>query len=263
MSEFAEVCEHAARLGGQVLLDWTHKFHVEEKGPADLVTEADLASQEVIRQFIAETYPDHAFLGEEDRPTTDEIDAILSADRPVWIVDPLDGTTNYAHRVPHYCVSVAIAQQQKVLAGSVFNPTADECFTAAKGQGARLNGEAIRVSAVERPSEALIALSFPAQFRRASADVDALFGSFEVAQSVRRSGSAALNLCYVAAGRYDAYWATTTNAWDVAAGCCIATEAGAVLTALDGSKFHLKTPAPAVAATERLSHQLIDLLSVT
>ncbi len=263
MSDLIEVCEKAARLGGRVLLDWADRFHVKEKGPADLVTEADLASQEVIRQFIRESYPAHKFLGEEDRPTPEQIKGILAMEQPVWVVDPLDGTTNYAHRLPHFCVSVAVAHQQEVLAGAVFNPASDECFTAARGNGAFLNGKAIWASSVEQLSEALVAMSFPPRFRRESADTDTLLCLLERAQSVRRSGSAALNLCNLAAGRYDAYWARTTSAWDVAAGCCIASEAGATVTALDGSEFNLTQPAPMVAATEQLSRQLIDLLQLT
>jgi myo-inositol-1(or 4)-monophosphatase len=261
MADLVEVCEEAARLGGGVLLEWIGRFKVREKGPADLVTEADLASQKSIRGLLADRFPDHDFLGEEDAPAADAIAEQVRSDRFVWIVDPLDGTTNYAHGDPHFCVSVAVVQDNTTLAGAVLKPATDECFTAQRGCGARLNGQPIHSSDVENLGQALVGLSFPPQFRRDSAEVEDLFRVMEATQAVRRSGSAALNLCYVAAGRYDAYWATKTNAWDVAAGCLIVEEAGGVVTALNGSPFDLAAPWPIAAATPALSRQLIQTLA--
>ena len=147
------------------------------------------------------------------------------------------------------------------LRDTVFNPVMDECFVATRNGGARLNGNPIRASGVDDLSQALVVMSFPPRFQPNEREVDALFQMFARAQSIRRLGSAALNMCYLAAGRCDAYWATSTSAWDVAAGCCIAQEAGAIVTALDGSEFQLTTPTPAVAATAPLSRQLIATLA--
>ncbi|MDH3718463.1 MAG: inositol monophosphatase [Planctomycetota bacterium] len=264
MSELVDVCESLARLGGDVLRRWEGRFRVREKGPADLVTEADLESQEAIRARVAELYPDDLFVGEEDAGQADAAQAAKTwanaSDRIVWIVDPLDGTTNYAHGVPHYGVSVAATRGGEVLAGAVYNPTADECFTAESSGAARLNGQPIRVSGIERLSEALVAASIPSVVQRDSAEVTNLLNVLESAQSFRRSGSAALNMCYVAAGRYDAYWATETKAWDVAAGWLIVERAGGVVRGLDGGRFQLKVPTPLAAATQSLSDQLVALM---
>src|SRR5687768_15961356 len=141
MHDYLTVCESAARAGGAVLLDWIDRFAVREKGPADLVTEADLASQNTIRDLLLSTFPDHAFLGEESSE--------LPEDKPYrWIVDPLDGTTNYVHQVPQYAVSVALTHQGKLLVGTVYDPVSQECFTAAAGKGAWLNGRRLEVSRI-------------------------------------------------------------------------------------------------------------------
>ncbi|MBI3462818.1 MAG: inositol monophosphatase, partial [Planctomycetes bacterium] len=218
MPEYIKICEEAARAGGAVLLDWAGRFSAREKGPSDLVTEADLASQEIIRQRLLTAFPDHAFLGEED-----EIRQIDDG-RPRWIVDPLDGTMNYVHGVPDYSVSVALVHQGQTLAGTVFNPVTRECFTAASGQGAFLNGARLRTSGVTSTAQALVAMSFAPRVRRDSPDVARFIEAIEACQGLRRMGSAALNLAYVAAGRYDAYWTTNTKAWDVAAGILLIRE---------------------------------------
>ncbi|NIP86101.1 MAG: inositol monophosphatase [Planctomycetales bacterium] len=267
MSELVNVCESLARLGGDVLRRWEGRCRVQEKGPADLVTEADLASQEALRDRLAQLYPEDLFLGEEDlQPSSGCAVAktadLLSAagDSRVWIVDPLDGTLNYAHGVPHYAVSVAATRRGEVLAAAVYNPAAQECFTAGQSAPALLNGEPIRVSRVERLSDALVAASIPSVVRRDSVDVDRLLNVLERVQSFRRSGSAALNMCYVAAGRYDAYWAADTQVWDVAAAWLIVQRAGGVVRGLDGGPLRLELPTPLVAATSALSDRLWQLL---
>jgi myo-inositol-1(or 4)-monophosphatase len=264
MSELVDVCESLARLGGDVLRRWEGRFRVREKGPADLVTEADVESQEAIRARVAELYPDDLFVGEEDAGQADGERAAETwanaSDRIVWVVDPLDGTTNYAHGVPHYGVSVAATRGGEVLAGAVYNPAADECFTASSTGTAQLNGQPIRVSGTEQLSDALVAGSIPTGLRRDSAEASKLLNVLERAQSFRRSGSAALNMCYVAAGRYDAYWATETKAWDIAAGWLIVERAGGVVKGLDGGRFQLEVPQPLAAATQSLSDQLVALM---
>ena len=144
MNEFLKNCEAAARAGGQVLLDWIGHFDTREKARFDMVTDADLASQEVVRGMLLAAYPDHGFLGEEGLPSG-------NADAEYrWVVDPLDGTTNYIHQIPHYCTSVGLERRGELMCGAVYDPILKECFTAAAGQGAFLNGRRISVSKVDR-----------------------------------------------------------------------------------------------------------------
>ena len=142
MSDYIIACEKAVRAGGAVVQDWIDRFEVREKGPADLVTQADLASQETIRRTILELFPDHRLVAEEDERIVDP----PARTEYRWIADPLDGTTNYVHRVPHYCVSLALERGGELLVGAVYDPNRDECFTAAAGEGAFLNGQPIRTS---------------------------------------------------------------------------------------------------------------------
>ena len=155
MNDYLAVCERAARAGGQVLMDWVGRFAAREKGPSDLVTDADLASQEVIRSILKSSFPTHGFVGEEGGPKG-PVDAEFC-----WYVDPLDGTTNYVHQIPHYCVSIALARREVLLCGTVFDPISQECFTAQQGGGAFLNGKEIRVSDVKEMQSAVAAASFP------------------------------------------------------------------------------------------------------
>ncbi len=260
MTSLVEVCEQAARMAGQVLLDWADRFEVREKGPSDLVTQADIEAQSVIRRYVSDRFPNHGFLGEEDSPTPTEITSALDSGEFVWLVDPLDGTTNYAHQVPHYCVSVAVANQNQVAAGCIYSPRTDECFRAAVGEGAFLNEQRIQTSEVDRLEQSLVAISFPPRLTKESEEFDDLLRLFNNSHAVRRMGSAALNLCYVASGRFDAYWATKTKIWDVAAGLLIVREAGGTVSALDGREFRLDNPRPAATATPNLNRQLVQLL---
>jgi myo-inositol-1(or 4)-monophosphatase len=239
------------------LVAWAEKFTAREKGPSDLVTEADLASQEVVRRVVLGAFPEHEFLGEEGpRPTPGKAEYR-------WIVDPLDGTTNYAHRVPHYAVSVALEHRGKVVAGVVYDPTAEECFAAAAGQGATLNGRPIRASRVTEMSQALVAASFSSRVDASSPEISQFVAALLSFQGVRRTGSAALNMCYVACGRFDAFWALTTNAWDVAAGWLIVAEAGGAVTHADGQPLTLARPHPAASATPELHEQFLELLRLS
>jgi len=253
MPDYISICEQAARAGGQVLRDWAGRFSVRQKGPADLVTEADFASQETIREILLCQFPEHGFIGEEGSAT--QTDAEFR-----WIVDPLDGTTNYVHGLPQYAVSIALAQGENLLAATIYDPSADECFTAMAGGGAWLNGRRIGASSVADPSEALVAVSLPAKVRREGPEIalftDVLLGT----QAVRRMGSAALNLAYVAAGRLDASYATDTKAWDVAAGFLLVREAGGVVTALDGAPVELFRPRFLASANAGLHEKLLPLV---
>lgn len=255
MAQFLSKCEEAARAGGQVLLDWMDHFEVREKGPSDLVTEADLGSQKVIRELLIGAFPGHGFLGEEGADEAGD-----GSYR--WIVDPLDGTTNYAHRLPQFCVSVALEKAGQLVVGTVFDPLSGECFTASAGGGAFLNGRPIRVSGVTQLVNALAAVSFPARVQRGSPLIQDFIEVLLQAQALRRMGSSALNLAYLAAGRLDAYWATDTKTWDVAAGWLLVQEAGGVITGLGGAPCSLSHPHFVAAATTQLHGQMLATLAM-
>ena len=258
MSDFITVCEKAVRAGGAVLLDKMGRVTAREKGRADLVTEADFASQEVIRRMLLEAFPDHAFLGEEDEPG--------KAGGPEgaeyrWIVDPLDGTTNYVHQVPHFSVSLALERSGELVVGGVYDPVADECFLAVAGEGARLNGRPIRTSSVVSLSEALTAVGFPAVVTDGSSDLKLFLAALAACQAIRRTGSAALNMCYVAAGRFDASWSFCTKIWDIAAGVLLIREAGGAVTSPEGGPLVLASGRYVAAANRQLYAEVCALVS--
>ena len=265
MSEFVKVCEEAARAGGAVLMDWRDRFSTRQKAPRDLVTDADLASQTVIRELLLAKFPDHEFLGEEDAAPEDVALGPAGGregQEPFmrWVVDPLDGTTNYVHQLPMFSVSVALQSAEDIVAGAVYDPVADECFTATIGKGTRLNGQSTTTSRCEDLTAALLAASFAANVPRGSLEISRFVEVLHVCQAVRRLGSAALNLGYVAMGRLDGYWASSVKPWDVAAGVLLVREAGGIVTGLDGSPFRLENPHFVAAATPRLHEQLLETL---
>ena len=220
------VCEEAARAGGRVLTEWLDRFTASAKAPGDLVTEADIASQKEIRRIVLGAFPSHGFVGEE--AVAGHAD-VAGGDRPRWIVDPLDGTSNYVHGFPAYCTSVALAHGDELIVGAIYDPVHDECFTARRGCGATCNGRPIGVSGEADVGEALVAVSFPP---RVSPQAQAVADFLAVAphvHAVRRTGSTAINLAYLACGRLDAFWVRRIASWDVAAGLLIASEAGATI----------------------------------
>jgi myo-inositol-1(or 4)-monophosphatase len=253
--DYFRVCDSAVRAGGQVVQDWAGRFDVRKKGPADLVTQADLASQEVVRKTVLGAFPDHCLLGEESEP------GARTSERAEyrWIVDPLDGTTNYVHGVPHYCVSLALERNGRLLVGAVYDPVLDECFSAVDGGGARLNGQPIRVSGVSQASEALAAVGFPYNVQSDAPDLRLFMEMLPRCQAIRRTGSSALNLCYLAAGRFDLYWSYSTHVWDVAAGVLIVREAGGIVTSPDGGEFMLEKASFLAAATPELHASLREV----
>jgi len=257
-SSYSDVCESAVRAAGKVLLENLGRVSVREKGPADLVTEADIAAQEAVRRVVAGAFPSHVLIGEEDQPGMKR-SAPPSEFR--WIVDPLDGTTNYVHQVPHFSVSLALERQGELLVGAVLDPVADECFTAVRGEGAYLNGERVRTSGVSALAQALVAIGFPAVVRPGAPDLRAFLEAVQACQSMRRTGSAALNLAYVAAGRFDACWSFSTKAWDAAAGVLLIREAGGVVTSPDGTPFVLERGHFLGAATVELHRQVQALMA--
>jgi myo-inositol-1(or 4)-monophosphatase len=262
MRQYTEVAEQAARAGGRVLMEWFGRAKIREKGPKDLVTEADTASQRVVRDILLNAFPDHEFVGEEDDPSSDA--ASPQSRNPSalrWIVDPLDGTANYAHGLPGFAVSVGLVRGTEFLAGAVFDPWLDECYVATRGYGAWLNGNRLQVSGCEQLASAMVAVSLPANVERMAPDISRLENMLVVCQSLRRLGSAALNLCYLAAGRMDAYWSTTCKTWDLAAGVLVVSEAGGVVTNVSGGPFDLREPTFAIAATPRLHGEFLRVLA--
>jgi myo-inositol-1(or 4)-monophosphatase len=263
MSDYLDVCLEAARRGGRILLDWQDRFTPREKASRDLVTEADVAAQDAIRDIIRKAFPGHDFLGEEeaaDRKAQglDPIGPRRSQYR--WIVDPLDGTMNYVHKLPGYAVSIALQHEDDILLGVIFDPISQEEFVAVRGQGATLNGRRLQTSGCSRAAEALAAISFPPHVTRDSPEITRFVDVLLACQSVRRMGSAALNLAYVAAGRLDAYMATSVSIWDVAAGLLMVEEAGGSYSAIDGSPLNLERPEFIAAASQPLGHELVGIV---
>ncbi len=250
-----QTAKAAAIVAGEVLISWRGRFSVREKNRHDLVTDADVDAQRAVAQTIALRYPDHALLGEESdhhlRPGENEY---------CWIVDPLDGTTNYVHGFPAWCVSVAVCLGNTLLAAAIFDPVKNELFTAAIGQGADLDGQPLRVSDCESVANALVASSLPATVRHDSPDLRSLVALATTCRGVRRTGSAALNLAYVASGRLDAFTAAQIFPWDVAAGVLLVSEAGGVVTGVRGEPFELYNPHFRAASTPSLHAELGELL---
>ena len=257
--EFSEASREAARLGGDVLLKWLGKTTTREKGPRDLVTQADFESQTVIRNFLSKEFPKHRFEGEESLADQRSVE---QESEHCWIVDPLDGTTNYVHQLRSFAVSIALHQENETIVGTVLDPVLDECYTAVKGQGATLNGTSIRHSGCSELENSLFVVSFARGTQRNDPDALRFLNLLETAGSVRRLGSAALNLCYVACGRTDGYCATSLEKWDVAAGWLIATEAGATLADFTGGELDLEKPHFCLTATPELFAQVKPLLNI-
>ena len=255
MDSWIDVCEKAARAGGGALIEWRGRFATREKAPADLVTDADLASQHIIQQIVATAFPDHEFLGEEQEYSQPD------DERPCWVVDPLDGTTNYVHGYPQFAVSVAVVQHGLPHAGVIYDPLRDECFCAVRNEGAWLNQQPLACSTTEELAAALVGASLPYGVKRDSPDLVALCDVAEHCRGVRRTGSAALNLAYLAAGRQDGYWAHEIKPWDVAAGVLLVEEAGGVVTGAGGEPFDLWNPHFLACATTQLHGQLKPLIT--
>lgn len=214
----------------------------EEKGPGDYVSEVDREAQDAALAIILARHPDHLILAEEDAEEIGAPQATATGSTPLWIVDPLDGTANYLHGHPMSCVSVALAVDGEPIVGVVVQPETGERWWAVAGHGAWKNGRPIRVSTVTRFDRALIGTGFPFKFReKIPAYVMQLGRVLQVTAGVRRAGSAALDLCYLAQGSIDAFWELVLHPWDFAAGFLILREAGGVATRLDGSKMTLES----------------------
>ena len=242
-AELRESAAAFARAAGTVLLEGYGRTHrPERKGRIDLVTEYDRRSERLLLEAIAQRYPGAAVLAEESGAHAGSAGVAAGPGALRWILDPLDGTTNFAHNYPFFAVSIAAEVDGELTAGVVFDPVRDELFAAARGHGATLNGAPLRVSDIARVEDALIVTGFPYDVREHPERSLPQFQAFLMrAQGIRRDGSAALNLCYLAAGRFDGFWEASLSPWDVAAGALLIREAGGILTDYEGGPFHLES----------------------
>jgi len=244
--DFLSPMQELAREAGDLLMSYFGKVAIEYKGDADLVTKADRTSEKLIVERIRRRWPDHDLIGEEGSRTETGSDYR-------WFVDPLDGTTNFAHGYPVFCVSLALEYKKQRIAGVIFDPNRNEMFAAEKGGGARINGASIHVSSTPRLQESLVATGFPSHKRHKNPNIHFYHQLTLRSHGVRRAGSAALDLCYVACGRYDAFWEFNLNSWDTAAGVLIVEEAGGNVSNFSGQPFSIDSRQ--VLATNTLLHQ--------
>ena len=222
-----------AREAGSLLMDYFRQHvKIEYKGDVDLVTVADRESEALILERIRKPFPTHDVMGVEGT-------RIETGSEYKWYVDPLDGTTNFAHGYPVFCVSLAVERRGQRVAGVIYDPTRDEMFSAELGSGARLNGQAIHVSATANLGECLVATGFPSQKRHKNPNIYFYHQITLRTHGVRRAGSAALDLCNVASGRYDGFWEFNLNPWDTAAGVLMVEEAGGKVTDFSGGQFQI------------------------
>ncbi len=252
---FLTIAIEAAHVAGSYIKRMAGKIiEINFKGTIDLVTEVDLEAEKLITKYIRQFYPQHSFLTEEGSEITGSTDYR-------WIIDPLDGTTNFAHSFPAYCVSIALEYQRQLIIGVVNDVSRNELFYAEKGDGAHMNNEKIRVSKVNELRLSLLATGFPYDVQTNPDNNLAEFGRFLLeAQAIRRPGSAAIDLCNVACGRFDGFWEPRLNAWDMAAGALILEEAGGKVTDYTGKSLDLF--GDQMLASNGLIHdQMVSILS--
>jgi len=237
----------AAYQGAEILrANFGKKCKVQKKGAKDLVTESDTESERLIIETIRKVFPSHGILAEESGSYNNGAECI-------WIIDPLDGTTNFAHNLGLFAVSIAFSIKGDIAAGIVLNPITGELFTAVKGEGAELNGIPIHVSETTSLSESLLVTGFPYNVNDMKPLQARFFNCLKASQGIRRLGSAALDLCYVASGRFEGFWEENLKPWDTAGGLIIAKEAGAIVTDFSGNQFDVNKKE--ILATNGLIHQ--------
>jgi myo-inositol-1(or 4)-monophosphatase len=271
MDKIAQVGRQAALAAGAVMrLNYEQPHEITMKGAIDPVTETDYQCQEIIIGMIRQAFPDHGFLAEESlgqppsaTPEPGHPGLAWEADTPPtcrWIIDPLDGTVNFAHGFPVFCVSIALETDGVIEYGAVYDPLRDELFEGRRGEGAWRNGQSIRVSETARMDRALIATGFPYDIReRVDASMARLGRVVASAQGVRRAGAAALDMCYIACGRFDGYFEENLKPWDTAAGVVIVTEAGGKISTFDSGDYDIFAP-DIVASNGNLHAKLIGCL---
>src|SRR5690242_16427189 len=257
-NDFVPAMAGIAREAGALLMEYfDQRVKVEYKGEADLVTIADRKSEILIRERIKQNWPSHDVLGEEQG-------LVDTGSDYRWYVDPLDGTTNFAHGFPVFCVSMALEHKNQRIAGVVFDPTRDELFAAERGGGAFLNQQRIQVSKIANLPETLVATGFPSHKRHKNPNIYFYHQITLRTHGVRRAGSAALDLCCVASGRFDGFWEFNLNPWDTAAGVLIVEEAGGRVSRFDGSSFLLdsrETLASNGIVHEALLHEFSEIFA--
>ncbi len=228
---------------------------INQKGAFDLVTEADTESEKQIMEIILKAFPDHAILAEESGVNKGSAEY-------QWLIDPLDGTTNYVHQLPFFTIAIALAVHDKIELGLVLNPMDGELYSAIAGNGAALNGKPINVSSTASVSDSLLVTGFPYNFNEIVEPAMKRFGVCQQAsQGVRRLGSAALDMCYLACGRFDGFWEQNLKPWDKAAGAIIAAEAGAVITDFSNQPFSLDQK-EILVTNGRIHEELLSLLNI-
>ncbi len=255
MTEIVDFAQNLARQAGKLLVEkLTKNNQIYYKGTIDLVTEADKMSEELILAEISLRYPDHGILSEESAAKNER-----AAMR--WIIDPLDGTTNYAHGFPFFCVSIALEEDGVVVLGVIYDPTRDDLFFACRSGGAYLNGKKLHVSSASDLSRSLLATGFPYDIRVSPDNNLNFFNAMAVkAQAIRRPGAAALDLAYLAAGRIDGFWELKLKPWDTAASCLMVEEAGGVISDMTGEKWDLLSPG-LIASNGLIHEQMMEVLS--
>jgi myo-inositol-1(or 4)-monophosphatase len=234
LNRIKEVAVEAAKEAGQYAfskIDSAHEVS-RKKGFTDLVTEVDKKCESIIIDKIKKEFPSHSILAEESGEHTSEAEYL-------WVIDPLDGTTNYAHGYPVFCVSIGIMSDEKVRIGVVYDPSRDELFTAEEGKGAFLNDKRIKVSETDSLENSLTATGFAYDIKGKLINLKNFKNMLQKVQAVRRAGSAAIDLCYIACGRFDGFWELGLNPWDTAAGELIVKEAGGKITRLNGTEFSI------------------------
>jgi len=252
MNQFLDVCQEIAREAGALLLHYyERRVDVELKGEFDLVTEADRASEKLVVERLRSRYPQHAIVAEEGARHE-------GSSEYRWYVDPLDGTTNFAHGFPMFTVTLALERSGNLIAGVIYDPLRDEMFSAERGGGAFLNGRRIRVSRARRLQDCLVATGFPSRKRHLNVNVHFYHQLAMATHGVRRGGSAALDLAYVGCGRLDGFWEFGLNPWDMAAGTLLVGEAGGTVSDMRGGAVSLG--GPHVLADNGLIHaQMLEL----
>ena len=246
--------EAVVRAGEIQLAHLGSDIRVDKKGTIDLVTEVDVAIERTFRDLVAGRFPDHQVLGEEMGGSA------VPPKGACWVFDPIDGTTNYAHGLPIFCASLALEMDGTAELGAVYDPTRRELFTAERGGGAFLNGRPIHVSPAETLVDAMLVTGFPYDVHQRVPEIVGLFGEFVgCARAVRRLGSAALDLCYVAAGRLDGFWESDLKPWDIAGGSLVVAEAGGRVTAMDGAPFSSRST-QILATNGRLHQAMLEVI---
>jgi len=255
MEEYLKTASHVAQMAGKILLEFLGKdLKIGYKGVGNLITEADQKSEETIVQYLRAKYPEHQILAEEGT-------GVNTPSSWKWIIDPLDGTTNFAHGFSSFCVSIGLEVEGEMMVGVVYDPIRSHLFSAERGKGSFLNGEKLCVSSVGRLSESLLVTGFAYDARFSDENnFDHFINFTHRCQGVRRTGSAALDLCYIALGCFDGFWELKLSPWDTAAGSLIAEEAGAKISDFKGNRFSIYMK-EILASNGKIHQEMIQVLS--